>query len=145
MERHPGWPCAGPLLNLAERFARKLLPAFNTETGMPFGTVNLRDGVHKYETPVTCTAGVGTFIIEFGTLSRLTGDPIYERVALRALKGLWKARSSIGLVGNHIDVNTGIWTATNAGIGAGVDSYFEYLAKGALLLQRPLLMQEFYG
>jgi hypothetical protein len=39
MERHAGWPCAGPLLDLAERFARKLLPAFNTETGMPFGTV----------------------------------------------------------------------------------------------------------
>ncbi len=26
------------------------------------------------ETPVTCTAGVGTFIVEFGALSRLTGD-----------------------------------------------------------------------
>jgi hypothetical protein len=41
MERHTGWPCAGPLLDLAERFARKLLPAFNTETGMPFGTVSI--------------------------------------------------------------------------------------------------------
>lgn len=112
---------------------------------MPYGTVNLRYGVHKYETPITCTAGVGTFIIEFGTLSRLTGNPIYERVALRAMKALWKTKSGIGLVGNHINVNTGVWTATDSGIGAGVDSYFEYLAKGALLLQRPLLMQQFYG
>ncbi|KAI6213722.1 Alpha-1,2-Mannosidase [Aphelenchoides besseyi] len=143
MDRHSGWPCAGPLLDLAERFARKLLPAFNTETGMPYGTVNLRYGVNRYETPITCTAGVGTFIIEFGALSRLTGNPIYERVALRALKSLWKTRSSIGLVGNHINVNTGAWTATDAGIGAGVDSYFEYLAKGALLFHRPLLMQQF--
>lgn len=40
----------------------------------PFaGTVNLRYGLHKQETPVTCTAGVGTFIVEFGALSRLTG------------------------------------------------------------------------
>lgn len=39
----------------------------------------------------------------------------------------------------------GVWTATDAGIGAGVDSYFEYLAKGSLLLQRPLLMQHFNG
>jgi hypothetical protein len=23
---HPGWPCAGPLLSLAENVARKLLP-----------------------------------------------------------------------------------------------------------------------
>lgn len=106
--------------------------------------VNLRYGVHKQETPITCTAGVGTFVIEFGTLSRLTGNPIYERVALRALKALQKTKSGIGLVGNHINVNTGVWTATDAGIGAGVDSYFEYLAKGSLLLQRPLLMQQFY-
>lgn len=104
----------------------------------------MRYGVHKQETPITCTAGVGTFVIEFGTLSRLTGNPIYERVALRALKALQKTKSGIGLVGNHINVNTGVWTATDAGIGAGVDSYFEYLAKGSLLLQRPLLMQQFY-
>ena len=49
-------------------------------TGMPYGTVNLREGVPDGETPVTCTAGVGTYIVEFGTLSRLTGDPVYEEV-----------------------------------------------------------------
>jgi hypothetical protein len=35
--REPGWPCSGPLLRLAQRFADKLLPAFNTDTGMPYG------------------------------------------------------------------------------------------------------------
>lgn len=75
-----GWPCNGPLLHLAEKVARKLLPAFDTNTGMPYGTVNLRYGVPAKETPITCTAGVGTFLIEFGTLSRLTGDPLYEKV-----------------------------------------------------------------
>jgi hypothetical protein len=35
------------------------------------------------------------------------------------------------------DVLTGKWTATDAGIGAGVDSYYEYLVKGSILLQRP--------
>lgn len=66
---------------------------------MPYGTVNLLYGVPVNETPVTCTAGVSTFIIEFGALSRLTGDPVFENVAMRALKSLWKARSEIGLVG----------------------------------------------
>lgn len=141
--QEPGWPCSGPLLRLAERFAQKLLPAFNTDTGMPYGTVNLKYGVHKYETPVTCTAGVGTMILELGTLSKLTGNPHYERVAQRALDALWNSRSSLGLVGNHINVQSGEWTATDAGIGAGIDSYFEYLAKGALLFQRPKLMQQF--
>lgn len=40
--------------------------------------VNLKYGIPPDETSVTCTAGIGTFIIEFGTLSRLTGDPVYE-------------------------------------------------------------------
>lgn len=59
---------------------------------------------------VTCTAGVGTFIVEFGALSRLTGDPIYEEVAMNAIYSLTKYISSIGLYGNHIDVQTGRWT-----------------------------------
>ena len=64
-----------------------------------------RYGVPSGETTVTCTAGVGTTIIEFGTLSRLTGNTVFEEAAMRALRGLWHHRSSIGLVGNHIDVS----------------------------------------
>lgn len=44
---------------------------------MPYGTVNLRYGIPPFETPVTCTAGCGTFIIEFGTISALTGLLIF--------------------------------------------------------------------
>lgn len=72
--------------------------AFQTPTGMPYGTVNLLHGVNPGETPVTCTAGIGTFIVEFATLSHLTGDPVFEDVARKALKALWKNRSDIGLV-----------------------------------------------
>lgn len=39
----------------------------------------------------------------------------------------------------------GQWTATDSGIGAGVDSYFEYLVKGALLFRKPRLMKQYYG
>jgi len=141
VEVGPGWPCSGPLLALAEDAAQRLLPAFDTPTGMPYGTVNLRHGVPEGETPVTCTAGVGTFIVEFGALSRLTGNPVYEQAAMRAMRALWKARSDIGLLGNHIDVVKGRWTALEAGIGAGVDSYYEYLVKGSALLGRPELMR----
>ncbi|XP_073539793.1 ER degradation-enhancing alpha-mannosidase-like protein 2 [Phyllobates terribilis] len=143
LELEPGWPCSGPLLRMAEDAARKLLPAFDTQTRMPYGTVNLLRGVNPTETPVTCTAGVGTYIIEFATLSRLTGDPEFERVARQALYGLWESRSEIGLVGNHIDVITSKWVAQDAGIGAGVDSYFEYLVKGAILLQDEKMMSMF--
>lgn len=46
----PGWPCNGPLLRLAEDVAKRLLTAFDTNTGMPYGTINLRYGVPENET-----------------------------------------------------------------------------------------------
>ena len=73
----------------------------------------------------------------------ILGNPVYEEAAMRAMRALWHYRSNIGLVGNHVDVANGKWTATDAGIGAGVDSYYEYMVKGAALLQRPELMQMF--
>ncbi|KAL9317963.1 hypothetical protein ACSQ67_014480 [Phaseolus vulgaris] len=63
------------LLNLAEDLARRLLPAFDTPTGIPFGSVNLLHGVDKHESKITSTAGGGTLTLEFGVLSRLTNDP----------------------------------------------------------------------
>ncbi|XP_022912582.2 ER degradation-enhancing alpha-mannosidase-like protein 2 [Onthophagus taurus] len=140
----PGWPCNGPLLRLAEDVAKRLIVAFDTPTGMPYGTINLRSGIPPGETTVTCTAGIGTFILEFGTLSRLTGDPLYEEVATNALNALYHHQSQLGLFGNHIDVATGRWTAQDSGIGSGVDSYFEYLVKGSILLQKPELLEMFY-
>nr|VZI44154.1 unnamed protein product [Spirometra erinaceieuropaei] len=140
MDTEPGWPCHGRLLDLAERFASRILPAFNTPSGMPYGTVNLAlGGVPLHETPVTCVATIGTCILEFGALSRLTGDLRYEKAALRALRALWAHRSHLGLIGNHINVLTGEWVGSEATIGAGVDSYFEYLLKGAIMFRMPEL------
>ena len=88
-------------------------------------------------------AGIGTFLLEFGALSRLTDDPVYENVALRALDSLWNLRSPLDLIGNHIQVDTGKWTALDATIGSGVDSYFEYLVKGGIMLNKPELIDRF--
>ena len=110
---------------------------------MPYGTVNLLKGVPEGETQETCVAGVGTFIIEFATLSRLTGDPTYENIALKAIESLWNYRSVIDLIGNHINVQTGKWTGLDATIGSGVDSYFEYLVKAGILLNKPELISQF--
>lgn len=48
-------------------------------------------------------------------------------------------------VGNHIDVLSKKWVAQDAGIGAGVDSYFEYLVKGSIMLQDEELLSMFLG
>ncbi|KAF7806987.1 alpha-mannosidase I MNS4 [Senna tora] len=121
------------LLKLAEDLGRRLLPAFDTPTGIPFGSVNLLHGVDKHESKITSTAGGGTLTLEFGVLSRLTNDPIFEQVTKNAVRGLWAQRSRLNLVGAHINVFTGEWTQKDAGIGTSIDSFYEYLLKAYLL------------
>ncbi|XP_075252924.1 ER degradation-enhancing alpha-mannosidase-like protein 2 [Convolutriloba macropyga] len=137
------WPCDGPLLRKAQQLADKLIKAFDTPTGMPYGTINLKQGVNPKETPVTCTACVGTYYLEFATLSRLTGNSIYEETALKALNSLFKSRSAVDLVGNHINVSNGNWVYTDSTIGAAVDSYFEYLLKGSILTGNREMFEHF--
>ena len=64
----------GSLLRLAVDLGNRLLPAFDTATGIPFGTVNLHSGVPKGETELASTAGAGSLVIEFEVLSCLTGE-----------------------------------------------------------------------
>ena len=46
---------------------------------MPYGTVNFKNGVPQGETPITCTASIGTFVLEFGTITYLTGKLLSNR------------------------------------------------------------------
>ncbi|XP_056696051.1 alpha-mannosidase I MNS4 isoform X2 [Spinacia oleracea] len=136
------------LLHLAEDLAYRLLPAFDTPTGIPFGSVNLLDGVDENESKITSTAGGGTLTLEFGILSRLTNNPVFEQVTKNAVRGLWACRSKINLVGAHINVFTGEWTQKDAGIGTSIDSFYEYLLKAFLLFgdeEHLFMFQEAYG
>ena len=54
------------------------------------------------------TAGAGSLILEFGTLSRLTGDDRFEKAAFKAFFALWNRKSDIGLVGNTIHTFSGV-------------------------------------
>lgn len=119
------------MLNLADDLATRLLPAFNSPTGMPYVFVNLKTGAVRGE--ITNPAEVGTLLLEFGALSKLTGKPIYYEKAKRALVEIYKRRSPIGLVGSSINVKTGEWTDPVSHIGGGIDSYYEYLLKAWLL------------
>eukprot|EP01127_Copromyxa_protea_P020352 TRINITY_DN680_c1_g2_i2.p1 TRINITY_DN680_c1_g2~~TRINITY_DN680_c1_g2_i2.p1 ORF type:complete len:368 (-),score=57.01 TRINITY_DN680_c1_g2_i2:36-1139(-) len=122
----------GQLLVLAEDIGSRLLPAFKTMTGIPVSRVNLQRGILPDEEQSTCTACAGTLLLEFGLLSRLTSNSTYEEVTSKAVKSLWEKRSSLGLLGNTINTTTGLWMTTDSGIGAGLDSFFEYLYKSYL-------------
>jgi hypothetical protein len=115
------------LLRLAEDLGRRLLPVFDSPTGMPYTFVNLRTG--RTSGPRSNPAEIGTLLLEFGTLARLTGRPVFYDKAKNAVVQLYRRRSGIGLVGDEIDVETGAWTSRASHIGGGIDSYYEYLLK----------------
>ena len=115
------------LLALAEDLGNRLLPAFSSPTGLPYVYVNLRTG--QIRDPMSNPAETGTLLLEFGTLSKLTSNPVFYDKAKRALVETYKRRSPIGLVGSSINVETGVWTDTDSHISGGIDSYYEYLWK----------------
>jgi Glycosyl hydrolase family 47 len=119
------------LLELGEDLGNRLLPVFNSRTGLPYVYVNLHTG--EVRDPVTNPAETGTLLLEFGTLSKLTGRPVFYEKAKRALVETFKRRSPLGLVGQSINVETGAWTNTDSHISGGIDSYYEYLWKCWLL------------
>jgi mannosidase alpha-like ER degradation enhancer 2 len=119
------------LLKLAEDLGNRLLPVFDSPTGIPYRYVNLKTG--KVRGEVTNPAEAGTLLIEFGTLSKYTHKQIFYDKAKRALVEIYKRRSPIGLVGTWINVETGQWTDNDSHISGAIDSYYEYLLKCAIL------------
>uniref|UniRef100_A0A4W4G8K2 alpha-1,2-Mannosidase n=1 Tax=Electrophorus electricus TaxID=8005 RepID=A0A4W4G8K2_ELEEL len=137
------------LLHMAKDLGYRLLPAFNTTSGLPYPRVNLRYGVLNplsrtgTETD-TCTACAGTMILEFAALSRLSGDSVFETYARKALDVLWEKRQrDSDLMGTVINIHNGAWVRRDSGVGAGIDSYYEYLMKAYILLGDNMYLERF--
>ncbi|KAK1942118.1 ER degradation-enhancing alpha-mannosidase-like protein 3 [Phytophthora citrophthora] len=126
---------SGELLALALDLGNRLLPAFETPTGMPVHRINLRRGVLPKDraAKLTCPAAAGSLLVEMAYLSRLTGDERFEQRAKEAVVAIWDRRSDLDLLGSAIDVASGQWVHSHGGIGAGLDSFFEYLLKYHLI------------
>jgi ER degradation enhancer, mannosidase alpha-like 2 len=112
----------------AEDLAKRLMPAFQSKTGMPYRFVNLKTGATTG--PESNPAEIGTLLLEFGTLSKLTSNPVYYDTAKKAIVELYKRRDpKTHLVGQSINVDTGTWVNKSSHIGGAIDSYYEYLVK----------------
>ncbi|KAM9820532.1 ER degradation-enhancing alpha-mannosidase-like protein 3 [Neosynchiropus ocellatus] len=137
------------LLNMAIELGHRLLPAFNTTSGLPYPKVNLRYGVFNPLSRTgsesdTCTACAGTMILEFAALSRLSGESVFEEHARKALDVLWERRQKgSDLVGTVINIHNGEWVRRDSGVGAGIDSYYEYLMKAYILLGDNVFLERF--
>lgn len=122
-------------LILAEDLAKRLLPAFESPTGMPYAYVNLKTG--KTKDLLSNPAEIGTLLLEWGTLSKITGNPVYYQKAKNAVEVLFAKRSKLGLVGTIINIESGKWENNESHLGARIDSYYEYLLKGWLMFSDP--------
>uniref|UniRef100_A0A3B5L7D7 alpha-1,2-Mannosidase n=1 Tax=Xiphophorus couchianus TaxID=32473 RepID=A0A3B5L7D7_9TELE len=137
------------LLHMAVELGHRLIPAFNTSSGLPYPKVNLRYGILNPLSRTgtesdTCTACAGTMILEFAALSRLSGESVFEEHARKALDVLWERRQrGSDLVGTVINIHNGEWVRKDSGVGAGIDSYYEYLMKAYILLGDNTFLQRF--
>ncbi|MER3471226.1 MAG: hypothetical protein C4330_07805 [Chitinophagaceae bacterium] len=110
-------------LSMAQDLGNRLMPAFRSKTGMPYRYVHLQTGA--ISDSINNPAEIGTLMLEFGKLSKITGDVKYYAAAKRAVMQVFKRRSKLDLVGTQIDVNTGKWTNTDSHISGMIDSYYE--------------------
>ena len=125
-------------LDLARDLGDRLIKSFDSPTGMPYRFVNLATG--KTSGEISNPAEIGTYVVEYGILSRHTGDSRYYKIAKKAMQALYSRRSPLGLSGSSINVETGEWTDTESHISGGIDSYYEYLLKAALLFNDDEIM-----
>ena len=121
-------------LTLAQDLADRMLPVFDSPTGMPYKFVNLRTGEVSGEMMNPCE--IGSMLLEYGMLSELTGNPVYYEKCKAGVKALYGLRNKeTDLVGCGINVETGEWTDPTSHISGGIDAYYEYLLKGWLLFK----------
>uniref|UniRef100_A0A5S6R4S3 alpha-1,2-Mannosidase n=1 Tax=Trichuris muris TaxID=70415 RepID=A0A5S6R4S3_TRIMR len=122
-------------LTKAKELGDRLLPAFQTSTGVPHSDVNLHLGKARNAawTHSVSLAEIATIQLEFRELSYLTGNATYEAAAFNVSTKLHNMRCLKygGLCPIYIDSANGKWDYLSSTItlGARGDTYYEYLLK----------------
>ncbi|KAM4575763.1 mannosidase, alpha, class 1B, member 1b isoform 2-T4 [Odontesthes bonariensis] len=120
-------------LDKAKDIGSRLMPAFNTQSKIPYSDVNIGKGTaHPPRwTSDSTVAEVTSIQLEFRELSRLTQEPHYQSAVAEVMKRVHQLDGKLdGLVPMFINTNSGQFT--HQGIytmGARADSYYEYLLK----------------
>ncbi|RKP05849.1 class I Alpha1,2-mannosidase, partial [Thamnocephalis sphaerospora] len=136
------------LLQRARELGDRLLPAFQTPSGLPYPQINLHSGTGQYYTwrgEAVSLAEVGTLQMEFRELSRRTGDKRYWQVAKKVDVLLARMPSLDGLLPTVFEPPKNHLAALGYTMGAEADSYYEYLLKQWLQTSKttPALRQRY--
>ena len=116
--------------------AKKLEPAFRTETGIPYSIINLYTGEAKnpgWSNGASMLAEFGTVQMEFIALSERTGDRKWADLAENVVNRVLAVRAATGvpkgLYPIYLNPHTAKWTNQKVSFGAMGDSWYEYLLK----------------
>lgn len=119
----------------AIKLGEKLLPAFNTPTGIPKGVVNFKSGSWGW-----ATAGSSSILAEFGSLhleflhlTELSGNPVFAEKVRNIRKVLREIDKPFGLYPNFLSPVSGNWVQHHVSVGGLGDSFYEYLIKSWLM------------
>lgn len=110
----------------------RLMPAFQTQSGIPFSDTNLltlKSHAPRWS-PDSSTSEVTTIQLEFRDLARCSGDEKFETAIQGVNEKVHSLPKKDGLVPIFINANTGSFRAgATISLGARGDSYYEYLLK----------------
>jgi len=119
-------------LEKAKDLGDRLMPAFNTPTGIPHGQVNLESGQSNnfgWTGSSSILSELGTLQVEFRYLSKALGIPEYGRKAEHVIEVLAQHKGQHGLYPIYFSAQTGQPTNRHVTFGALGDSFYEYLIK----------------
>ncbi|KAI4494867.1 hypothetical protein M0804_001068 [Polistes exclamans] len=117
----------------AAQLGERMLPAFQTDTGIPHSLINLHTGASKNygwaSSGCSILSEIGTMHLEFTYLSDITGNPIFKTKVENVRKVLKNLEKPKGLYPNYIHPRTGKWGQHHMSLGGLGDSFYEYLLK----------------
>ncbi|XP_043273662.1 mannosyl-oligosaccharide 1,2-alpha-mannosidase IA-like isoform X2 [Venturia canescens] len=117
----------------AAQLGERLLPAFQTDTGIPYSLINLATGETKNygwaNSGCSILSEIGTLHLEFTYLSDITGNPVFRNKVENVRKVLNTVEKPKGLYPNYINPQTGQWGQHDMSLGGLGDSFYEYLLK----------------
>ncbi|KAG7469062.1 hypothetical protein MATL_G00124820 [Megalops atlanticus] len=123
--------------NKVIELGEKLLPAFNTPTGIPRGVINLGSGTSWSwgwaSAGSSILAEFGTLHLEFVHLTELSSNPVFTEKVMNIRKLLNKIEKPHGLYPNFLSPVSGNWVQHHVSIGGLGDSFYEYLIKSYLM------------
>ncbi|KAI5918706.1 glycoside hydrolase family 47 protein [Camillea tinctor] len=122
-------------LTKAVELAERLLPAFESRSGIPYASVHLgaKRGLPSHaDGGASSTAEATTIQMEMKYLSYLTGNSTYWEKAENVMKVIAENNARDGLVPIFVHPQTGRFTTPEIRLGSRGDSYYEYLVKQSI-------------